>query len=188
VASDRDDERLAAPGDLELIRDFVNTLDVLPGTEEIYTPNSLAHWLEEHGLLPTTPTLDEEDLTRARRLREALRAFLRANADLPLTPEAVEAFDAATNPVRLRARADDAGRLELFPAEAGALDHAIGRLVAIVFAAQQDGMWSRLKVCAECQWALYDHTKNRSAAWCGAQCGTRARSRRYRVRHRESTL
>ena len=188
MASDRDDERLAAPGELELVRDFVNTLDVLPGAEGIDTPASLARWLAGRRLVPSTPALDDEDLTRARRLREALRAFLRANADLPLTPEAVEAFDTATDSVRLRARADDAAWLELFPAETGGLDHAIGRLVATVFAAQQDGTWPRLKVCAECQWALYDHTKNHSAAWCGAQCGARARSRRYRERHREITL
>ena len=182
MASDRDDERLAAPGDLELIRDFVNTLDVLPGTEEIYTPNSLAHWLEEHGLLPTTPTLDEEDLTRARRLREALRAFLRANAGFPLPAEAAEDFDAAVGSVRFRTRAAEAGRVELRPAEAEGLEHAIGRLVATVFVAQQDGTWARLKACAECQWGLYDHTKNHSAAWCGSQCGARVRARRHRKR------
>ena len=59
-------------------------------------------------------------------------------------------------------------------------------LVSIVFAAQQDGTWSRLKVCAECHWALYDHTKNYSAAWCGSQCGARVRSRRYRQRRSSS--
>jgi predicted RNA-binding Zn ribbon-like protein len=116
-------------------------------------------------------------------MREALRAFLLANARLPLAPEAAEAFDDAAGPAHLRARADERGRLELLPAEEGGLDHAIGRLVAIVFAAQQDGTWFRLKVCAECHWALYDHTKNHSAAWCGSKCGARVRSRRYRQRH-----
>jgi predicted RNA-binding Zn ribbon-like protein len=187
VASDRNDERLAAPGDLELVRDFVNTLDVLPGTEQIGTPSSLALWLTEHTLVPTLPTLTGEDLARARSLREALRAFLLVNAGLPFSPEAAEDFDAAAGGVGLRARADDAARLELLPTERGGLDYAIGRLVSIVFAAQQDGTWPRLKACAECQWALYDHTKNHSAAWCGAQCGSRVRSRRYRKQHREST-
>src|SRR5829696_10240749 len=52
VASDRNDERLAAPGDLELVRDFVNTLDILPGTERFGDPVSLALWLADHRLLP----------------------------------------------------------------------------------------------------------------------------------------
>ncbi len=73
----------------------------------------------------------------------------------------------------------------MLPADADGLDHAIGRLLSIVFTSQQDRTWSRLKACAECQWALYDHTKNRSAAWCDpAKCGARARSRRYRERRR----
>jgi hypothetical protein len=45
VASDRNDERLAAPGDLELVRDFVNTLDIMPGTERFGTRSAwLSGW------------------------------------------------------------------------------------------------------------------------------------------------
>jgi predicted RNA-binding Zn ribbon-like protein len=182
VASDRNDERLAAPGDLELVRDFVNTLDILPGTERFGDPAGLALWLAKRRLMPLSPNLTDKDLVRAKKLREALRAFLLANAGLPLAPESAEAFDDVAGPARLRARADEEGWLELLPVNEEGLGHAIGRLVSIVFAAQQDGTWSRLKVCAECHWALYDHTKNYSAAWCGSQCGARVRSRRYRQR------
>ena len=184
MPTDRDDKRLAAPGDLEVVRDFVNTLDVLPETDEISDPPSLASWLVEHGLAATPPALGNEDLARAQSLREVLRAFLLANAGFPLPTEAPEAFDAAVGSVRLHARADELGRLELLSADAEGLECAIGRLVSIVFAAQQDGTWSRLKACAECHWALYDHTKNRSAAWCGSQCGARVRARRHRRRSR----
>ena len=187
MATDRDHRRLAAPGNLELVRDFVNTLDVLPGTDEIGDPASLASWLADHRLVPTPPTLTDEDLARARSLREALRVFLLANAGFPLSSEAAETFDDAVGSARLRARVDEAGRLELLPVEADGMEHAIGRFVSIVFAAQQDGTWSRLKACAECHWALYDHTKNRSAAWCGSQCGTRVRARRHRRRRREDS-
>ena len=187
MATDRDDRRLAAPGDLELVRDFVNTLDILPGTERFGDPVSLALWLADHRLLPPSPVLTEEDLVRARSLREALRAFLLANAGFPLAPEAAAAFEDAAGPARLCARVDEEGWLELLPADEDGLGHAVGRLVSIVFAAQQDGTWSRLKVCAECHWALYDHTKNYSAAWCGTQCGARVRARRHRRRRREES-
>jgi predicted RNA-binding Zn ribbon-like protein len=183
VATDRDDSRLAAPGDLELVRDFVNTLDVPPGTDEIEDPPGLASWLTEHRLVPLLPTLTDQDLARARSLREALRGLLLANAGFPLPAETGEAFDAAVGPVCLRARTGEAGRVELLPAEGGGLDYAIGRLVSIAYAAQENGTWPRLKACAECHWALYDHTRNHSAAWCGSQCGARARARRYRRRH-----
>ena len=182
MATDRKDGRLAAPGDLELVRDFVNTLDILPGTERFENPGGLALWLANHQLVPSSPVLTDGDLARARKLREALRAFLLANAGLPLAPEAAEAFVDAAGSARLHARADEEGWLELLPVDEGGLGHAVGRLVSIVFAAQQDGTWSRLKVCAECHWALYDHTKNYSTAWCGSRCGARVRSRRYRQR------
>jgi predicted RNA-binding Zn ribbon-like protein len=187
VATDRNDGRLAAPGPLELVRDFVNTLDVLPGTDEIEDPAGLASWLTEHRLVAIPPTLSDEDLTRAQSLREALRALLLANAGFPFPDEAKEALNDAVGCARLRVRSDEAGRLELLPGDADGLEHAIGRLVSIVFAAQQDGTWHRLKACTECQWALYDHTKNRSAAWCGSQCGARVRARRHRKRRREDS-
>src|SRR5215212_1155471 len=184
MATDRDDRRLAAPEDLELVRDFVNTRDVLPGTDEIEDPSSLASWLVEHRLVATPPELSGEDLARARSLREALRALLLANANFAL---ASEALDNAAASARLRIRADETGRLELLPAEADGLDYAIGRLLSIVFAAQRDGTWSRLKACAECQWTLYDHTRNHSAAWCGSQCGARVHARRHRRRQRKDS-
>ena len=130
---------MAAPGDLELIRDFINTLDVLPDTDKIGDPASLATWLAEHRLVPTQPTLTKEDLERARSLREALRGLLLANAGFPLAPEAAEAFDDAVGSARFRVRADEAGRLELLPTDAGGLEHAVGGLASIVLAAQQGG-------------------------------------------------
>jgi predicted RNA-binding Zn ribbon-like protein len=178
---------LAAPGDLELVRDFVNTLDILPDTDTIGDPASLASWLVEHRLVPTRPTLNQEDLGRARRLREALRALLLANAGFPLAPESTEAFDDAVGSVRFRVRADEAGRLKLLPSDQGGLEYAIGGLASIVLAAQQGGTWPRLKACAECHWALYDRTKNHSAAWCGSQCGARVRVRRHRRRRRNES-
>ena len=90
--------------------------------------------------------------------------MLLANADFPFPEEAAKAFDAAAAGARLRAEAGEAGRVKLLPAEADGLDHAVGKMLSIVFTAQQDGSWSRLKACAECHWALYDRTKNRSAA------------------------
>ena len=108
-----------------------------------------------------------------------------ANAGFPLAPEAAEAFDDAVGSARFRVRTNEAGRLELLPTEAGGLEHAVGGLASIMLAAQQGGTWPRLKACAECHWALYDRTKNRSAAWCGSQCGARVRARRHRRRRRE---
>jgi predicted RNA-binding Zn ribbon-like protein len=184
MATDEADRRLAAPGELELVRDFVNTLDLGKATDRIDGPEALASWAAERGLAPHGAKPTDEDVARARALREALRAMLLAHAGFPLEAGTVEAFNAAAGQARLEVRAEGAGRLALLPADGGP-EGAIGRLLTIVFAAQEDGTWERLKACAGCQWALYDRTKNRSAAWCdAAKCGARARSRRYRARRR----
>jgi predicted RNA-binding Zn ribbon-like protein len=138
-------------------------------------------------LVPVTPALTDGDVARAKDLREALRALLLANAGFPPPFEAVRALDAAVASVRLRAEADNAGRFALLPEGAG-LDRVIGRLLSVAVLAQENSTWSRLKVCAEYRWALYDHTRNRSAAWCDPnKCGARVRSRRYRRRRREAS-
>ena len=71
------------------------------------------------------------------------------------------------------------------PSAAG-VDGSIGRLLAIVHRAVADPeSWRRLKACRlhECEWAFYDHTKNRSGTWCNmAVCGNRAKARAYRER------
>jgi predicted RNA-binding Zn ribbon-like protein len=182
MATDEADRRLAAPGELELVRDFVNTRDLEKGTDRIDGPRRLSTWLAERGFAPDTPKATDDDVTRARSLREALRAMLLANAGFPLEAGAVDAFNAAAGRARLAVRAEGAGRFSLLPVVEGP-DCAISRLVSIVLAAHENGTWPRLKACAECRWALYDHTKNRSAAWCDSnKCGARVRSRRYRER------
>lgn len=185
MATDENDRRLAAPGEMELVRDFVNTRDLEKGTDRIDEPRRLASWITDQGLAPARLALTGVDVDRARKLREALRAMLLANAGYPLAQEASVAFNDAARSARLEIRAEDDGRVALVPAGEG-LERAIGRLLAIVVAAQESGTWHRLKACAECHWALYDRTRNRSAAWCDpAKCGARVRSRRYRGRRRE---
>ncbi|MQA73422.1 MAG: hypothetical protein GEU88_03545 [Solirubrobacterales bacterium] len=58
-------------------------------------------------------------------------------------------------------------------------------MVGIVFCAQLESQWSRLKVCAsdECRWAFFDSSRNRGGTWCQMEtCGNRIKSRAYRRR------
>ena len=66
-------------------------------------------------------------------------------------------------------------------------DAALGRLMAIVADAVADGSWERLKACPreECEWAFYDHSKNRSGRWCKMEdCGNLAKAKAFRERRR----
>lgn len=178
-----------APGPLETVRAFVNTLDIDDAIELLSTPQELVGWLAEHELLDggkRTARASAADLRRARELREALRAHLLSHHGQPLAAGAAETLDAASRRARLTVRFTGADETALAP-EAGGVDGALGRLLALVAAAIEDGTWQRLKVCPAdtCQWAFYDASRNRSAVWCDMRvCGNRAKVRGFRERTR----
>jgi predicted RNA-binding Zn ribbon-like protein len=174
-----------APGELEHVRAFVNTIDLEAGAEELTGPDELAAWLVLRGLAPAGLVATNHDLERAIGLREALRAVLFAhNVDALVTADAASELDLAAARAQLRLRFDKQGTGTLQP-EAEGVDAALGRLLAIVHRSAAEGSWARLKACRDetCEWAFYDHTKNRSGAWCNmAVCGNRAKARAYRGR------
>jgi len=177
------DARQPAPGDLELIRAFVNTRDVESGRDDLATPAALGAWLAAHGL--RAGGARPADLRRAVALREALRAVLLANNGGPEPGDAaLGALADAAGAARLGLAFAPDGTAVLRPAAEG-VPAALGHLLAAVAAAQAAGTWARLKVCAadDCRWAFYDRSRNRSSLWCSMQvCGNRAKVRAYRAR------
>lgn len=173
-----------APGGLELVRLFVNTVDLEDGDDQLSTPAALTAWLGVHGL-PTGSSVEAADLHAARRLREAIRGLLFENNGMNVRKESALALTQAAERARLALRFDPAGGAWLEPGARG-VEGALGRLVAVVAAAMADGTWSRLKACQaeSCRWAFYDHARNRSRRWCSmAVCGNRTKARSYRRRH-----
>jgi predicted RNA-binding Zn ribbon-like protein len=170
----------------ELIRDFVNTRDLLGNEEHIATPSELAEWLASRGLLQEGERVSAADLTRARELREALRLLLLGNTGVEVeTGPASEVLDRAARRARIELCFEEcAGKL--VPAATG-VTAALGRIVIGVHAAMGDGSWDRLKACraGDCEWAFIDHAKNHSRAWCSMRsCGNREKARAFRERQR----
>jgi len=177
----------AAPPGLARIQAFVNTADLEAGEDELASPSALAAWLGEHGLGQEDADLGDEDLLRARLVREALRDLLGGNAGHPVAPASVAVLDGAAAAAPLAVRFGDDGRPALRPAGQG-LSAALGALLADIATAAADGTWVRLKTCLNdrCRWAYWDGSKNRSGAWCSmAVCGNRMKGRRYRSRRRQ---
>ncbi len=176
--------RPPAPGGLEVVRTFVNTVDREDGVEEMSSPGALAAWLHAHGLLPDAGRPSRTDLQRALAVREAVRELLlRNNGEATGAGEPTDVLEAAAARARFTLRFEG-GNAQLVPGAAG-IDGALGRLLAIVHGAMADGSWSRLKACraGTCQWAFYDHSRNGSATWCDmAVCGSREKMRSYRRR------
>lgn len=177
-------DRPPAPGDLALVQAFINTVDLEDDLEAFSDPASLGIWLAHRDLIAPNLQITAADLARAIDLREALRALLIGNAGEPLEPSAVTTVNRAAEAAHLTPTFADNATASLQPKTSG-VDGALGRLLAIVFAAMADGSWSRLKACRHdpCRWAFYDASKNRSGAWCTMSiCGNKAKTRAYRSR------
>ena len=196
-----------APGMLEVVRQFVNTLDIESGTDELDSPGALLGWLGKSGLggvggdahaggRPVT----EADLALAISLREALRGVLnwhvtagnetgasaspdRCGGRADPAAAAAELRKAAA-PLRIRFEISGEGQVAAAPDGSGVTPDLARRLL-IAGEAATTGTWSRLKVCsaADCQWAFYDRSPTRTGCWCSMRvCGSRAKSRAYRRR------
>jgi predicted RNA-binding Zn ribbon-like protein len=172
------------PHNLDLVIDYVNTLDVEEGKEALRTPQDLAAWLSQRGLLATGASLERDDFGAALELREALRALMLANNGGPEDAGAWSTLERAACRGGLGVHFSDRGEVCVRPADAGVAG-ALARLLVPIPAALADHSWQRAKACRcdDCLWAFYDRSRNRSAAWCEmAVCGNRTKVRAYRER------
>lgn len=178
-----------APGRLELVRAFVNTLDIEADTDELSTPPGLDDWFRARDLTgPGGSAATDRDLRLAVTIREALRDVLAAHAPGEHQPPAAALRAAAARlPVALAVGDDGAVRTVPDRAGPGGAGPAAGLAALLLIAAESAtaGTWPRLKVCGadDCRWAFYDRSPARSGCWCSmAICGSRAKSRAFRRR------
>ncbi len=178
-----------ALGPLGLVQDFVNTLELdEDGGETIGTPEALGAWLRERRLLDGE-RVTAADQARAVELREALRRLLLANNGGPLHQADLALLNQVAAESGLRPHFVAGGQVVLEPTAHGA-QGALGRLLAAVSGAMNEGTWCRLKACADhgCRWAFYDCSKNHSGHWCSMEvCGNRAKARQFRQRRRSAS-
>jgi predicted RNA-binding Zn ribbon-like protein len=170
---------------LDLVRDYVNTYDLETGVDTIATPDELATWFSEQGLVDDLVEPDEREHADALAVREAIRELLLATTGGPAgADEASKTLEAAGRSARLGVRFEN-GRPVLAP-EGGGARAAIGRIVATVAELATTEEWKRLKGCRDetCRVAFYDKSRNRSRAWCSMEvCGNREKARNFRARH-----
>jgi predicted RNA-binding Zn ribbon-like protein len=170
------------PAPIAVVRDFVNTTDLETATDELTTQAELVRYLVREGLLSGTARATTEDLALARRLRSGLRRALEANHDgaAATLPELASALNEL--PVTLEWTAAGA---TLRSSGAG-VRGALAQIGLAAHEAAGEGIWWRLKICSsdECEWAYYDHSKNRSRSWCEYGCGNKVKTRAYRARQR----
>jgi len=175
-----------APGRLEHVRAFVNTLDIEAGADELSSPGALTRWLRARDLTgPQQGQATEDDLKQAIATREALREVLLAHVgrQIPAGASVSQLRSVAASLVTRLQIGDDGSVRPVPDGQAGPA--GLAALLLIVAEAATNQTWPRLKVCSadDCRWAFYDRSPTRSGCWCSmAGCGARAKSRAYRQR------
>jgi predicted RNA-binding Zn ribbon-like protein len=174
-----------APGELEVVRRFVNTRDVEQATDLLTSHSDADAWLTEQAL-PGAGDLNRSDLERLTSVREALREMLLANnAGEPAPRAAVAELNRQSSEAAIGLEFDADGSQLVTTCDG--VDSTIARLLSIVHESMSSGTWERLKACPadDCLWAFYDRSRNHSRTWCEMEdCGNRAKARAYRERRR----
>ena len=125
------------------------------------------------------------DHARMSEVREALQRWI-ASGSAP-EPAVVESINRAGSAVPLKLVIDQSGSARLGSVSSSPVDVAMGAVLDAVHEVVRLGLWGRLRICANpsCGWVFFDRSRNRSKVWCEmAECGNRAKARRYRARRR----
>ncbi|MEO6570426.1 MAG: CGNR zinc finger domain-containing protein [Ilumatobacteraceae bacterium] len=172
----------AAPGELELVRRFCNSINRENGADHFADPRGVDRWLAAESRPPTNPSGSQ--LATLLAVREAFHDIVLANQDRAGASDGWAALASALTDTTFRLRADAAG-IALSASSPSSTEALLGELALVVVRARDAGTLSRLIACASCEWMIYDGSKNRSARWCSAAvCGSRHNARAYRQRRR----
>jgi predicted RNA-binding Zn ribbon-like protein len=185
-------KKYAVPGELALLYEFLNSVDLRTYVEkgvqhvpsdELGEPAQLEKWMRERGLLASGESITLADHRRALELRSTLRTFLQILPNSASTVrERAEDLNRASNSYPLVVKVSKAGTLKLQPAHGA---YGLGQVLAQFYALAETGRLHRLKMCSsdECHWVFFDRSKPGNRRWCSSfLCGNRQKTREYRKR------
>jgi predicted RNA-binding Zn ribbon-like protein len=172
-----------APGSLERVRLFVNTVHFEPPRpDELGTPERSAAWLRAHEF--SDQPITEAEAAQLRELREIIRTVLLGHNGEGDEEAAGRTLAQTLSGTSARwSRRDDA--LVLEPAGDTNVERVRSAFAIAIYDAMAKGIWTRLKACRKdtCLYAFFDHSKNGSGAWCDmATCGNRVKAAKRRAR------
>jgi predicted RNA-binding Zn ribbon-like protein len=187
-------ERYVVPGELALLYEFLNSIDlrsyVEQGTahtaaDELTTLVQFKEWMRERDLLAKGDVVNAATHRRALELREAFRSYLEVPPEDRAKDRSAAKLNMACAAYPLILRVSNSGSVTLQPASGTS---GLGRIVAQFFALAETGRLDRLKVCSsdECHWAFFDRSKPSNRRWCSSSlCGNRQKTRAYRERQKD---
>ena len=170
---------------LLLVQAFVNTVDLEKDADLLEDPRAVGAWLLSAGLLERASQLTPRDVALARATRDSIRSLVISNGDSAPTVGELAPLQLLADASRPRLVVGADGALALESPRGETVEDALFGLLLVIRRAQEDGSWSRLKICAnpECRWAYYDRSRNQQGSWCDmAVCGNRLKNRQLRAR------
>jgi len=182
-------EAKPAPMPLLRVQAFLNTVDLEQGVDRLAEPDSASDWLIDAGMVGPDRPASVAELAAAREVRNCLRSLLEAAGDDGdgVRAEDLETLRTLASEHSARLTVADGGALGIECAREDTLGDGLFELLLVIRGAQEDGSWSRLKMCAnpDCQWVFYDRSRNQQGNWCDmAVCGNRLKNRQLRARRR----
>ncbi|KFM99804.1 CGNR zinc finger domain-containing protein [Bacillus clarus] len=169
-----------APGQLEIIREFLNTwripndtrtpIDQFQTVDDVITFRG-KYWDEESSF----HTLDE-----LKQFREEIRLAVEEQGTLQ------KWFEKYSFRVCVTENMDD------ITYEPIRENNLYTMMLQIILTTINEKQWGRLKACPDCRWVFYDHSRNGSKRWCGMYaggkegraCGTIAKVKNYRAKRK----
>jgi predicted RNA-binding Zn ribbon-like protein len=172
-----------------LALDFVATVAERDTTalERVPTPDALAAWFADAGVVDAPPAADDAGLARALELREAIWRLLLAVRDSPPLPAGDRALVnrlAGAAPPAPEVLPDGSVRVS------GDLDACLASVARAAADALRPEQRARIKWCEgdRCTRTFVDSSRGGNRRWCGmAGCGDRAKAAAYRARRRPGT-
>jgi predicted RNA-binding Zn ribbon-like protein len=153
--------------------------------ERLLTPQDLARWMAETGMLATAPDLSARQLAAGRTLREAINRLARPGIETERHDRGELNRWAVRAPLAPQLTAD--GKL-LWVA-----DRPVEGMFATIARDAVDllslALAGRIRECGapDCALLFLDTSRPGRRQWCsGTACGNRARTKAYRQRHKEA--
>lgn len=174
-----------APGDLEVVRKFLNTWKISNETrqeEDQFAAGNDVYLFAKENHLSASENKDE-GFEEIKQFRSEIRKNLRRKTETIHLNRLLKKY--SVYPVLV----DDVNKKtpKVIFESSGSI---CGQLLSIIVQSIADGNWEKLKECPDCKWVFYDHTRNSSKVWCGMYaihekgraCGTISKVKRFRER------
>ncbi|WP_257348536.1 CGNR zinc finger domain-containing protein [Pseudalkalibacillus decolorationis] len=178
-----------APGNLEIVRGFLNTWQIPNSTRK-----ETDHLTAKSDLIAFTQKFmagykitEIEDLEQVTRLRSDLRESI--------TTKDMHKINKWLDTYPFRIELSTSGEKGTPKVSYKSNNSFCSLILVMALDSVVEGSWERLKACPDCQWVFYDHSRNKSKVWCGMYakskdgraCGTIAKVNRWREKQKGKT-